>query len=334
MAITIAARKPYSFTNTTTDITITIDAYYLENSGVTSATTIYDITKTSVNPNIAESLTINLSPFAHDFFDHVPESLIPTQITSPVSQQEVELKISGNIASINYFRGFDGWVDYTLNTLGVATQSTVKNLTRCSYQYISARLSSINTIVYTTDDGNTDTLTNGDYGNDVTSVFPVVPSGLTITNSNSITIEGKNISNTVVWTLNYDIVTPYDDTYTIGFINRYGVWEFIDMVGRKKKKLSISREDYVRYDLGQSQNYNTNASRELELNTGWVDDAFEEVVEDLLLSEYIILYTGDVSTSTKLVMDSKSINIDNQRSDKMINYSFDFKEAGQIIPIV
>ena len=70
------------------------------------------------------------------------------------------------------------------------------------------------------------------------------------------------------------------------------------------------------------------------MNTGWVDDAFEAVVEDLLLSEYVVLYTGDITTSTTLAITDKNKNIKSSLVDKMINYQFKFKEAGQIIDIV
>lgn len=335
MATIIAARKPYNFTHITTDLTLSIDAEYTENSGATSGITTYNITKTSVNQQVPESLTVNLSPFASDLFTHTPKSLSPTGIEAPVIGAQIDLRIYGNIVSDQFFSGFDGWVVYTTNTVGVASKSTVKNVSIGTPSYISAKLSATKTIIWTTDGGNSESIENPDYGVNIGSVFPVIPSGLTISDTDrTFIIEGKTDGDALLWTLYYQIVCPYDATYSIGFINRYGVWEFVDMMGRRDDSLDIDRTDYVRYDTGQYQNYNINANRKLELNTGWVDDAFKATLEDLLLSEYTILYTGVLSTSTVLAVTDTSQSIDTQRGDKMINYKIEFKEAGQIIDIV
>ena len=104
------------------------------------------------------------------------------------------------------------------------------------------------------------------------------------------------------------------------------------MVGSVRKNITKAGENYIRYDEGLNQSYKVNGYNEYNLNTGWVDDAFEEVVSDLLLSEHIVLYQG--ATSIKLTMEDNGKNIKNQRVDKMINYSFRLKEAKQIISIV
>jgi len=330
MATTIASRKPYNFTHTTTDLNINIEAYLGDTYG---EVTNYNILKTSYDPLVAEPLTVNLSPFMVDKFNHVP-SQTPTMIDEVVSSA-VQMSITGNIVTPQYYVGYDGWERYLPSTLAVSTSLTTRNIVLNSPQYITANLSAIENIYWIADTGDTHEETNQNLGVDTSSIFPVFTSGLTVTDSTKvITIQGRGVGNTVLWTLKFNIVCPYNEVYTIGFINRYGVWEYIDMIGNIRKGITTSKETYVRYDEGLNQNFNINGYRNFTVNTGWVDEAFEYVVNDLMLSEYIILYTGNPNTSIKLTLEDNNKQLQSSRVDKMINYSFKFKEAGPIIAIV
>ena len=329
MATTIASRKPYSFTHNTTDLTISITAWLTE---ITGTTTTYDIIKTSYNELIAQDLTVNLSPFAGDLYNHVPH-VKPTTIVAPAIGGSVELLITGNITSPEYYTGYDGWERYLPSVLGISTSSTDRNITVDTVQYISAKLNAIDNILWTTEEDTLE-INNPYLSLDKNSIFPVLPSGLTVNNPGTLKIEGRGIGNVVLWTLNYTFVCPYDEVYTIGFINRYGVWEFVDMVGNVKKNVSTDRKTYIRYDEGLSKNFNVNGYKSYEVNTGWVDEAFEEVVTDIMLSEHVILYNGTDDSYTKLIVEESDKVIQNQRTNKMINYQFKFKEAGSIIKIV
>ena len=90
---------------------------------------------------------------------------------------------------------------------------------------------------------------------------------------------------------------------------------------------------YTRSSDGVKQDYNVNGSYEYEFNTGYVDKGFEDVIEGLMLSEAVVLYTGDGEDPINLVIDTKRMDIQDSRTDKMVNYNFKAKVGKSIIPL-
>ena len=88
--------------------------------------------------------------------------------------------------------------------------------------------------------------------------------------------------------------------------------------------------------------YNTNGKRRLTINSGFVSEEFKEVMEQMLLSEYVLVVTSDkrtvvkdgstytysasngavaVNVATNSVTKKKSVN------EKLIEYSLDLEYA-------
>lgn len=84
---------------------------------------------------------------------------------------------------------------------------------------------------------------------------------------------------------------------------------------------------------GTKKNYNVNGNKKYLVNTGFVCEDFHNVLDDLLLSEEVILYNGVASESIPLVVENTSMPIKSGKADKMINYQLNITEANKLIPI-
>ena len=111
----------------------------------------------------------------------------------------------------------------------------------------------------------------------------------------------------------------------------------------------MSRENYTRnlfesglvlgavemsYDTQkhQQQIYNTIGNETIQLNTGFIDEQYSEVIKQLLLSENIVAtIKDDASQFTEKILpvniDTKSLDIKTKLNDKLINYTLDFSFA-------
>ena len=123
------------------------------------------------------------------------------------------------------------------------------------------------------------------------------------------------------------ICEPKYTPYLVYFINRLGGWQPLTFFKASKENYQTKSEKYktfpspLNYDLaqGQSQKYNNNGQKSITLNTGWVDENYNELIEDLLLSEKVILANG-----TPLIVKTESQQIKTRLTDKMINFEIEF----------
>lgn len=121
---------------------------------------------------------------------------------------------------------------------------------------------------------------------------------------------------------------------TIDFINRWGAWqrEFFykastENVEMENNKYKLNPVPFPSYSTSQGQykNFNTNGKRVIKANTGWVNENYKQVIEELLLSETIRLNGLPTILKTKSIDKFKNIN------QKTINYTMEFEMAYDII---
>ena len=81
----------------------------------------------------------------------------------------------------------------------------------------------------------------------------------------------------------------------------------------------------VNYNNGKYQSFNINSRNTLTFNTGFVEESYGEVVEEILMSEKVAIYEDGqwvaVIPNRGSIDDQKSIN------DKTINYTMSFTYA-------
>lgn len=131
----------------------------------------------------------------------------------------------------------------------------------------------------------------------------------------------------------------------VDFINRYGSWARIFFQKAKTRNISVQADNYkvnpsalpyVPTSEGQVKEFNKNGKETIKLNTGWVNDLYGEYIEELLLSEKVMLYDPEklynnqakytpVNVQSKSLLKQKGIN------KKVINYELTFEFAFDLI---
>ena len=141
----------------------------------------------------------------------------------------------------------------------------------------------------------------------------------------------------------------------LAYISRYGTWNYATFFKRNDQTIDVTSQQYRTitgkvtngaYNYGlhnpMYKKYNTNAKRRITLNSGFVAEEFKEVMEQILLSEYVLIVTADkrtvvksgstytytaqngavaVNVATTSVVKKQSVN------EKLIEYTLDLEYA-------
>ena len=146
----------------------------------------------------------------------------------------------------------------------------------------------------------------------------------------------KNAGNTTIGTVRYYVqCEPKYDPVQVAFINRFGVADFITFFKRSDERGNFTQDSYQKsiyndgfttpsLEVGKYQSFNVNSRNTLTLNTGFVDQDYDETIEDILMSEYVAVYTN--SNWVSAVPNRGTIEYQKSVNTKLINYtmSFDF----------
>ena len=82
-------------------------------------------------------------------------------------------------------------------------------------------------------------------------------------------------------------------------------------------------ESYPTYDTkeGQRKVFNANGKETIRVNTDWVNESFNEVIKQMMLSERILIDEKAAKLNTKSIDLKKSINT------SLISYEMEFEYA-------
>lgn len=123
----------------------------------------------------------------------------------------------------------------------------------------------------------------------------------------------------------------------LDFVNRYGAWQTEYFFKASNDTFSVENTEYnllqtnsYNYNTseGQRKVFNTNGKKSIKVNTGWVDETWNEVLKQIMLSERILILDGiylPVKINTKSTELFKHINT------KQINYSLEFEFTYDVI---
>ena len=134
----------------------------------------------------------------------------------------------------------------------------------------------------------------------------------------------------------YLVCEPKYTPYQVAFINRYGVTDFITFFKVSTEQGNFTADQYRRsiYQDGftapslqeaQYQSFNVNSKNAITMNTGWVDEDYADVMEDILMSET----TAILIDGSWVAAQPQRSSIDYQKAvnQKVINYSLTFDIA-------
>ena len=131
----------------------------------------------------------------------------------------------------------------------------------------------------------------------------------------------------------------------ITFINKFGALQDIWMFGRRKEQASVSRESYkvntiettstgVSYATNKSTDrlHNVNAQKSLTLNTGYVCEDYNEVIQQLLLSEFVWIHENN--KVFPIIPKDNVVEYQTNLYEKLLNYTVSFDYAYNEINLV
>jgi hypothetical protein len=117
------------------------------------------------------------------------------------------------------------------------------------------------------------------------------------------------------------------------FINRYGGWQFLTFFKAQSNSMQVMGTTYkllpdaVNYNASRAQtkSFNINGSQTVRLNTGWLPENYNELIQDLLLAETILLDNVPVEIKTT------QTDLKTSLRDRNINYELEFEYAFDLI---
>ena len=163
--------------------------------------------------------------------------------------------------------------------------------------------------------------------------------GLTPTNEYYLTTYKDGIQYASTYTFEIVCEPKYQPMQLI-YLNKMGVWDYFTFYKASTETLNTTKTHYfntslslgdsttpVSYDreLGERRSHNANGYRSYVLNSGYVDESEKQRIEQLLLSERVILDTGSSIYAVEITTSSQSMQKAVNR--KVINYTIEVRDA-------
>jgi hypothetical protein len=122
----------------------------------------------------------------------------------------------------------------------------------------------------------------------------------------------------------------------VAFVNRYGVMDIMYFFKASTEVGEFSRQTYNRSvyqdaftapDIQQSkyEDYNINARNTWTLNSDWVEEAYNDVAKDILMSEQVAIYLNNEWIGVQVV--DTNLDYKKEVNEKLINITMQFKIA-------
>ncbi len=132
----------------------------------------------------------------------------------------------------------------------------------------------------------------------------------------------------------YNLEECRHQPYKITFVNKMGALQDLWFFKRSNTSLAVTDEKYKAnimsagsYDISkhQSRIITKNGTEKISLNSGFVDEQFNEVFRQLLLSEKVWLGINGRTLPVNII--TGSLDFKTQLNDKLINYSIELEYA-------
>jgi len=145
------------------------------------------------------------------------------------------------------------------------------------------------------------------------------------------------IGNSVEGTL-YEIQTEKLDEckYTpvvVSYVNKLGGWQRLTFFKAQINSIAIKGSEYnlmqpnITYDyrLGQKRSFNLNGKQTIKLNTGWVYENYNELIQELMLSQRVLV------DAIPAIVKTQSLTYKTDLKDKNINFEMDFEYSNNLL---
>jgi hypothetical protein len=296
---------------------------FLWNKGTTEPTTPnYTLTKSIASPT-QTLIAWNISNFAKEFI----KPIAPVNVSVPTEEDvntwcymKVKRYSNNTLLDTETFVCLNGYTNY----LGGYNQSTINNIIpllnvdikQLHTNYINCWLDS-DASDYEWEWGTDDDIIS------LPTEGTLYKLPIAYANRNRLLFESDIIFNVV----SNEICEPIYTPITCTFINRFGGWQYLTFFKANQQSIDVTSKDYnllhssINYNVlqGQKQRFNFQGKQKIKCNTGWVDENYSELIQDLLLSEIVLL------DNKPAIVKSQSADIKTHLKDKNINYEIDFE---------
>lgn len=134
-----------------------------------------------------------------------------------------------------------------------------------------------------------------------------------------------------------EVCEPKYDYLEVIFYNKYGALQVLPF--HKKSMISINTQsdsfkrnlmDFVNdptysKEKHQVRQFHVTGKETIQMNTGYIDESFNEIMRQLMLSEQVWVYDG--IQVKPITLNTSSLQFKTSVNDKLINYTIDFSYA-------
>jgi len=130
-----------------------------------------------------------------------------------------------------------------------------------------------------------------------------------------------------------DVITLNECKYEpikLTFVNRFGALQDLWFFKKSIEKVNTKKETFNRFTINsqtgvydtsihQNQTFNVNSSKKLTINTGYVDESYNDLMQELMQSEQIWLELNSVVTPVNL--NTNSLTFKTSVNDRLVDYT-------------
>jgi hypothetical protein len=157
--------------------------------------------------------------------------------------------------------------------------------------------------------------------------IPYTRNNVGLVNGGYVTIYNVTDADEIETIFSEPLCEPKYKPVVCSYINANGGWQYLTFFKAKSESFESKSKDYnllpnaVDYNelRGQSKAFNFVATKSIKINTGWVDENYSLLIEELFNSETILLDNLPVK------LKATSFELKTSLKDKMINYEIDFE---------
>lgn len=352
----IFARSPYLITiNESAQVGSKLELFLWNDGTSEPSTPTYTFTK-SIASSTQIANVYNISPYIREYIDNVaPDDTTELMWVNVKVKRYKETSIGTYASALDttYYAGVNGYTLYTdgVNKTDANDEFVVlannnieityeEGIAEADYPYVNvyADLTSPAEIIATYKDkrGRNEVNVTYDTGDKGVIKIPFRTTSIKYDKGNTLDIKWRTTGEYVDVTKSF-VVTPIcEPKHTpiqCQFINRYGGWQFLTFFKAQSTNIQTQGTTFrmlpsaVNYDTSKAQtkSFNINGQQSIRLNTGWVNENYSELIQDLLLSETILLDGVPVEIKTTQSDLKTSIR------DRNINYELEFDYAFSLI---
>jgi hypothetical protein len=351
----IYSRSPYFIeVNETSQLGSKIDLYIWNNPNSEPTSPTYTFTKTIASTSNRKNV-YNIAPFIKEYIEAITPSDGTNSMMANVKVKrwkEVSLGSYTLLDTTTYY-STNGYTNYSGGYNQTGSTSTILPLANTSLEYFyeediaEAKYPYINvwaansspatlSVSYKDLRGRNEVIVTIARDGAKLYKIPLRTTSIKFDKGNTCTIKWKPTGEYTDDIATIRVIPICEPKYTpvqCQFINRYGGWQFLTFFKAQTNSIQTQGTTYkmlpnaVNYNTSRAQtrSFNINGGKMVKLNTGWLPENYNELIQDLLLSETILLDGVPVEVKTT------ATDLKTSLKDRNINYEIEFAYGFNLI---